>query len=222
MQGAPWDDSAVYSERERETHRAFLNRYYGISKHFYDWTRKYYLLGRDRELQALARESWSSLLEVGPGTGRNLKLLHRARPSATYGGVEACDEMVLAARKACPFATVEQGFAENAAYAELLGRRPDRILFSYCLSMVQDPKRAIDQALSELAPGGQLVVVDFADFGGLPSTMGMALRQWLRTFHVHPVSPENLRAWGFELSFGGGRYYLRARWRATSQADSVR
>ncbi len=31
-------------------HRSFLNTYYGISRHFYDVTRKYYLFGRDRVL----------------------------------------------------------------------------------------------------------------------------------------------------------------------------
>ena len=217
---APWEEAAECGEREQ--HRAFLNRYYGVSKHFYDWTRKYYLLGRDRELRALAKETWTSLVEVGPGTGRNLRLLHRSRPTASYGGVEACDQMVLTARKACPFATIEQGFAEDTVYSNLLGKRPERILFSYCLSMVQDPRRAIDQALGELAPGGELVVVDFADFRGFPGRFAVLFGKWLQAFHVQPVTPEQLRAWGFELSFGPGGYYLRGRWRASRQADSFR
>ena len=45
--------SKVDSEARR-AHREFLNRYYGISRHFYDPTRKYYLFGRDRVLDPLA------------------------------------------------------------------------------------------------------------------------------------------------------------------------
>jgi len=200
---------------EQERHRAFLNRYYGISKHFYDLTRKYYLFGRDNELSTLARESWSSLLEVGPGTGRNLKHLHRLRPQARFGGIEASDEMLETARRACPFATFEHGFAENARYIDVLGARPERILFSYCLSMVGDPELALDQAHAALAPGGELVLVDFADFAGLPRVIAHRMNQWLRTFHVRPLDSERLRARGFELEFGPGRYYLRARLRAS-------
>jgi S-adenosylmethionine-diacylgycerolhomoserine-N-methlytransferase len=195
-------------------HRAFLNRYYGISRHFYDLTRKYYLFGRDAELRELAREDWQSLIEVGPGTGRNLDKLRRLKPNALLGGVEACDEMLLSAKRRCPKVGFSQGFAETANYDAVLGLRPERILFSYCLSMVQGQDQAIERAQRALAPGGQLVLVDFADFRGLPGAAAAAMSHWLRTFHVHPMSADRLRAHGFELSFGPGRYFLRGRLRA--------
>jgi S-adenosylmethionine-diacylgycerolhomoserine-N-methlytransferase len=56
----------VNTQALQAEHRKFLNTYYGISRHFYDWTRKYYLLGRDRELRALLREEWTTLVEIGP------------------------------------------------------------------------------------------------------------------------------------------------------------
>jgi len=64
-------------------HQQFLNRYYGASRHIYDLTRKYYLLGRDPTLQSLLKEDWRTLVEIGPGTGRNLVKLHQKRPQAS-------------------------------------------------------------------------------------------------------------------------------------------
>lgn len=214
--------SMIAADAAREKHRAFLNRYYGVSRHFYDLTRKYYLFGRDRELSSLSGEDWQSLIEVGPGTGRNLVKLHRKRPQARFGGVEASDEMLLTARHACPFAELVHGFAEHAPYSDVLDVAPERILFSYCLSMVEDPDLAIEQARSQLAPGGQLVLVDFADFAHLPRAAGQAMTRWLETFHVRPLSPERLRAHGFALQFGPGRYYLRGRLYAAPAAESRR
>jgi len=198
---------------EEQRHRAFLNRYYGISRHFYDLTRKYYLFGRDQELAALGRENWSTLLEVGPGTGRNLTKLFASKPQARLGGIEASDEMLISARRACPFASFTQGFAETANYTEVLGVRPERILFSYCLSMVEDADRAIERARAALGPGGEVVLVDFADFADLPTPFAPLMTRWLGTFHVHPLPAPRLLDLGFELSFGPGRYYLRGRLR---------
>src|SRR5690606_7770136 len=122
-----------------------------------DLTRKYYLFGRDRVLRDLAGEHWQTLIEIGPGTGRNLGMLHDMRPDARLGGIEASDAMLEHARRKCPWAALEQGFAENADLEGLLGCKPDRILYSYCLSMVQDPVEALLNARRALAPGGEVV-----------------------------------------------------------------
>ena len=129
-----------------DEHRAFLNQYYGISRWFYDLTRKYYLFGRDRALEQLSQEHWDSLIEMGPGTGRNLRKLSRSKPGAVLGGVEASDAMLEYASKRLPQLKLMQGFAEDADYTNLLGAPPDRVLFSYCLSMVQQPEAALERA----------------------------------------------------------------------------
>ena len=195
---------------DRTAHRAFLNRYYGWSRGIYDWTRRYYLFGRDETLAELCSEPWDSLIEIGPGTGRNLTVLQRARPEAVFGGIDASDAMLEFASARCPWAVFRQGFAEDADYASVLGRKPDRILFSYCLSMVQDPAAALDHARSQLSERGRLVVVDFADGAGLPGPLRLGLLGWLRRFHVEPVDPGLLAARRAELRFGPGRYWLRA------------
>ena len=194
----------------RAEHREFLNRYYGVSRPLYDLTRKYYLFGRDRALRALAADrGWRRLVEVGPGTGRNLVLLHRARPEAWLGGVEASDEMLAHARARCPWASIQQGFAEEADLLGPLGGAPDRILFSYCLSMVQDPAAALANARRSLTPGGQVVVVDFADLTRMPRPFVRVFRPYLRAFHVRPLD-NGILAGAARLEYGPGRYYAIA------------
>lgn len=195
----------------REAHRAFLNRYYGVSRSFYDLTRKYYLFGRDTALRQLAGEPWTRLVEIGPGTGRNLRKLRAMRPDASLGGLEASDEMLGHAQKRCPWARFQHGFAEVTDYSQLLGERPDRILFSYCLSMVQEQQKAIEHARAMLAPGGEIVIVDFADLDGLPGPAASGLRKWLETFHVKPLDPALLAPHARSITWGPGRYYVIAR-----------
>lgn len=196
---------------EQAEHRAFLNRYYGSVKHVYDLTRKYYLFGRDPALKQLLGEHWETLLEIGPGTGRNLEVLQRVRPGARYGGVEASDEMLGYAQSRCPWATLQHGYAESADLAAVLDRRPDRILFSYALSMVQDPEAALRNARRALAPGGEVVVVDFGDLGSLWGPARSPLRAFLKAFHVEPLEEAVLAPHQPQLAWGPGRYYVIAR-----------
>lgn len=206
--------SATAAHSARDAHRGFLNSYYGISRHFYDLTRKYYLFGRDTELTALAHEPWESLLEIGPGTGRNLAVLQKARPDANLGGLEASDEMLAHAQKHCPRARLRQGFAEDAPLESILSRKPDRILFSYCLSMVMEPFAALRNAQDALSQEGEIATVDFGDFAGLPPFFRRAMTNWLKTFHVHPVSPSLLAQFDADISHGPWGYYFRARIRS--------
>lgn len=194
-------------------HRSFLNHYYGVSRSFYDASRKYFLFGRDEALQELLADSWSSLIEVGPGTGRNLRRLHRARPEAAYGGIEPCDAMREHAQARAPWIQMVDAFAEEADYAALLGRPPDRILFSYCLSMVGDPWTSLARAIDSLAPFGEVVVVDFGNMGGLPRAARRAVTRFLATFHVHPIDPKALGREPSGLRNGPLDYYFTARYR---------
>lgn len=198
---------------EQTEHRVFLNRYYRAARPIYDVTRKYYLFGRDRALEQMLAAPWGSLVEVGPGTGRNLEILQRRRAWALYGGIEAADAMLERATARCPWAHFQRAFAEDADYAAVLGAPPQRILFSYCLSMVQRREAALQRAVDSLGPGGEVHVVDFADLAGLPAPLAAALRAWLKVYRVTPLDPGWLAAHGAELTFGPGRYYVIARLR---------
>jgi S-adenosylmethionine-diacylgycerolhomoserine-N-methlytransferase len=59
--------------------------------------------------------------------------------------------------------TLQQGDAAGPT-----GRKAQRILMSYSLSMVPDWQRALTVAIETLEPGGILAIVDFGNFGGLP------------------------------------------------------
>jgi S-adenosylmethionine-diacylgycerolhomoserine-N-methlytransferase len=194
-----------------EAHRTFLDRSYRFTRPIYDATRKYYLFGRDGLLEALLSEPWTTLVEIGPGTGRNLAILHAARPDARVGGIEPCDPMLECARARLPSARFVRGFAETTDPREVLGGPVDRILFSYCLSMTADPGAALDMARRALSPGGQVAIVDFADLAGLPAPARAALGTWLDLFHVRPLDAALLRSHGARVRWGPGRWYLTAR-----------
>jgi S-adenosylmethionine-diacylgycerolhomoserine-N-methlytransferase len=199
---------------EREAHRAFLNKYYGLSRRVYDLTRRYFLLGREAALEHLGQDAWTTLVEIGPGTGRNLAKLRALKPEARLGGIEASDAMLDHARGKVPFASVVHGFAEDADVVSVLGERPDRILFAYCLSMVQDPLGALEHCRRQLAPGGEVVVVDFGDLAGWPGPLRRGLRAFLDAFHVHPLPEAELERLAFASVHGRGRYWSLRRFSA--------
>lgn len=199
------------SRNDRDAHRSFLNAYYGATRHIYDLTRRYYLVGRDATIDELLCQPWSRLVEVGSGTGRNLRELARRRPDAEYGALDASDVMLAHLQERLPQAKTAHGFAEDADLAGLLSDRPERVLFSYCLSMVGDPEAALLNAKTSLAPGGKVVVVDFADMSAAPLGLGKLFHdRWLLPFHVTPLSEELLRNVGAELTYGPMRYWVRA------------
>ncbi|WP_328468377.1 class I SAM-dependent methyltransferase [Actinoplanes sp. NBC_00393] len=192
------------------SHRAFLDRYYRLTHRVYDVSRKYYLFGRDGVLDRLLASEWTTLVEVGPGTGRNLARLHRRRPDATFGGLEASEIMRAHATRRCGWARISPGFAEDTDIKAILGTPPERILMSYALSMFTDKGRAIDNARRHLAPGGELWVVDFADFSVFPP-----MRRFLSAFHVQAIPDELLRRHGAgHVEHGPLRYYVVARFPA--------
>jgi len=193
-----------------DDHRRFLNSYYGPARHIYDVTRKYYLFGRDRALRQLLASDWSTLVEIGPGTGRNLRAIHRRRPAARLGGVEASDEMLAHARARCPWASLTHGFAESASLDAVHGAPPDRVLFSYCLSMVKEPAAALARARRMVKPGGSVLVVDFADMAAMPASMRAALRAWLAAYRVTPLTDDVVARGSTALRHGPLRYYAIA------------
>ena len=67
---------------------------YRVQRYFYDVTRKYYLLGRDRLLREMNVQPGETVLEVGCGTGRNLIILARRHPDARFFGLDASASML--------------------------------------------------------------------------------------------------------------------------------
>ena len=175
------------------TGAALMDRLYRRQRHFYDFTRKYYLLGRDRLIEGLAPPPGGRVLEIGCGTARNLVAAARAWPDAQFFGIDISAEMLDTARQVIARAQlahrIELARADATSFdpAWLFGVPGfSRIFFSYSLSMIPDWRAALAQALGWLAPDGELHIVDFGGQERLPSWFRAGLRQWLARFHVSP------------------------------------
>ena len=194
---------------------AAMDRMYRHQRHLYDATRKFYLLGRDGVLDALAPPAGAHILEIGCGTGRNLLRLARRYPDAILFGLDASQEMLATARRNIAQAGLErrvfvaQGLAESLDGRLVFGEETgfDAILISYVLTMIPNWALVVERAAANLAPCGRLGIVDFWDQRGLPAWFARALRGWLSLFGVRPASDMPQRIRGL-LQPRGGRQQL--------------
>jgi len=176
-----------------EPHEAVLDRVYRHQRYVYDFTRKYYLFGRDRLIRELALRPGERLVEIGCGTARNLIAIARRYPNAELFGLDASAEMLKTAALAIDRAGLRQRIRLALGRAERLnpanfgdGRPFDRVVFSYSLSMIPQWEQSLSVSSSVLAPAGRVHMVDFGDFAGLGRPAAALMQAWLRRFHVQP------------------------------------
>jgi S-adenosylmethionine-diacylgycerolhomoserine-N-methlytransferase len=169
-------------------HAALMDEVYRGQRHIYDFTRKYYLFGRDTLIEGLAAAPGMRVLEVACGTGRNLAKIRQKWREVRLYGLDISEEMLKSARANLgSSASLGQGDACSFDALEVLGEAKfDRIVLSYSLSMIPDWQGALDHAAGLLGPEGELHIVDFGDLAGLPSPFSALLRSWLARFHVAP------------------------------------
>jgi S-adenosylmethionine-diacylgycerolhomoserine-N-methlytransferase len=174
-------------------HGALMDRVYRRQRYFYNLTRRYYLVGRDRLIRGLDLSSTDSAIEIGCGTARNLIAVARRYPGARLFGLDASQAMVERAGLATRI-TLRLGYAEHLTPGLFGEQQPfDCAIFSYSLSMIPDWRSAMRAANAALSAEGRLHIVDFGDFAGLGRLGAAALRFWLRQFHVESRA-EILRA----------------------------
>ena len=170
-----------------------MDRIYRRQRHIYDFTRKYYLLGRDRLIDRLAPPPGSRVLEIGCGTARNLVRAARAYPDVEFYGIDISSEMLETARRT----VIRGGLTAHIQVAQADATRFDpallfgvpafsRIFISYSLSMIPAWQLVLAHAYALLLPSGELHVVDFGRQEKLPQAAKVALRAWLGLFHVQP------------------------------------
>lgn len=173
---------------EQTSHAALMDRTYRHQRRIYDVTRAYYLLGRDRLLADLAPQGNARVLEIACGTGRNLDRVAQLYPQTQLFGVDISTQMLDSAQ-------AKLGRRAALAHADACdfdGRAVfgvdgfDRVILSYSLSMIPDWTRALDVAASQLAPMGEVHIVDFGHQRALPRWFQRGLNAWLARFHVTP------------------------------------
>lgn len=139
-------------------------------------------------LAAVGEGPFGAVLDLGTGTGRILALL--APRAARAVGVDASHAMLQVAR-----ANLEQAKATRAElrqgdiHALPFGRNAfDVVVIHQVLHFLDDPARALREAAAALAPGGRLIVIDFA-----PHEL-----EFLRAEHAHRrlgFSKEQMAGW---------------------------
>lgn len=170
-----------------------MDAIYRFQRHFYDLTRKPYLLGRDTLIRELAVPPSGTVLEIGCGTARNLLCIARRYPTARCFGIDVSSAMLQTARTSIARDGAEHrvrvGLADATAFdpKKLFGvDRFDRVVISYALSMIPDWTAVLHGSAKLLASNGALFVVDFSDQAELPNWFRQGLFAWLNCFSVTP------------------------------------
>jgi S-adenosylmethionine-diacylgycerolhomoserine-N-methlytransferase len=170
---------------------AKMDRMYRVQRYFYDFTRKYYLLGRDRLIAEMEINPGDHVLEIGCGTGRNLAILAKKYPNANFFGLDASAAMLETAQtkidaKNFTNISLKTALADDFTYDRTfdLEKPFDTVFFSYSISMIPPWRESIENALKNLKPGGTLYIVDFYDQKELPKFFQKLLKGWLKKFHV--------------------------------------
>jgi S-adenosylmethionine-diacylgycerolhomoserine-N-methlytransferase len=168
-----------------------MDRMYRHQRFFYDLTRKYYLLGRDRLLRQMKISDGEKVLEIGCGTARNLIILAKKYGGARFFGLDASAEMLKTANAKVRAGhleniTLKTALADDFAFDETfeLTQKFDVVFFSYAVSIIPTWKESLENALGNLKAGKSLYIVDFYDQKSLPVWFQKTLQSWLKQFHV--------------------------------------
>lgn len=157
-----------------------MDQYYRYHSIIYDITRWSFLFGRQYivDLAGIHCNNPKQILEVGCGTGNNLKRLHRAFPDAQLTGLDISAPMLRIATSKCrhiPNLNLIHTTYDRAINPESF----DLILFSYVLSMVNPGYiECLSSSREDLREGGVLAIVDFdsSEFSGF--------KRWMARNHV--------------------------------------
>jgi S-adenosylmethionine-diacylgycerolhomoserine-N-methlytransferase len=147
----------------------WIESFYRFQARFYDQTRWAFLFGRQSTIGNIKCHCRpSSALEIGCGTGVNIRRLQRIFPDAKLTGVDLSTSMLRVARSKTDTRGGKVQFLEMVYDQPVSKDRPfDLILFSYSLTMMNPGwDLALSAAAEDLASDGCIAVVDFHDCPG--------------------------------------------------------
>lgn len=177
---------ALMRERDEDAQAYF-------KAHAADWDRIRSLYAPEAQveqalLDALGDGPFDLLVDMGTGTGRILELFaDRCRRALGY---DINQSMLAYAEMRLQTLGVTQAHVRHADILDLPlpDGAADAVVMHQVLHYLSEPALAIDEAARILAPGGRLVIVDFA-----PHEL-----EFLREEHAHKrlgIAPENLHRW---------------------------
>jgi len=140
------------------------NRYFTSHAEVWDQIRSLHVAESEVERaidRALPRSPLGLLVDIGTGTGRMIELFG---PRATQAiGIDRSSEMLRLARVKLEAAGISPSLRQGDMYAlPLADESADNIIIHQVLHYAHSPAAAIGEAARVLAPGGSLLVVDFA------------------------------------------------------------
>lgn len=152
-------------------------RYFAAQAEVWDSIRSLHVAEAEVERaidRALGRRALGTLVDIGTGTGRMIELFG---PRATEAiGIDRSSDMLRLARAKLESAGVRSSLRQGDMYAlPLADGSADCVIIHQVLHYAHAPADAIAEAARVLAPGGTLLVVDFAAHE----------REELRTFDAH-------------------------------------
>jgi S-adenosylmethionine-diacylgycerolhomoserine-N-methlytransferase len=176
-----------------------LQAFYGPQASRYDHFRARLLHGREDLIDRLTTPPDGVVVELGGGTGSNIERFgRRMQRLRRYILVDLCPALLEQARpRARQYRNVElvEGDVTRFRPTEPV----DCVFFSYSLTMIDDWRGALTNAMSMLKPGGTLGVVDFYVSGANPQPGFIRHAAWQRWFwrrwFAHDgvrLSPEHL------------------------------
>jgi ubiquinone/menaquinone biosynthesis C-methylase UbiE len=151
--------AAVQADRAAAAERYFAS-------HAADWDELRSLHIAESEVEAaiaraLEEKPVGELIDIGTGTGRMLELFGRAARRAL--GVDRSPEMLRLARVKLAQAGISSELRQGDMYAlPIASGSADTVILHQVLHYAQQPAAAVAEAARLLAPGGRLLIVDFA------------------------------------------------------------
>lgn len=137
-----------------------------FARHAADWDELRSLHVGEGEVEAaiaraLADRPVGRLVDIGTGTGRMIELFGREAQQAL--GIDRSPDMLRVARAKLAEAGLEAELRQGDMYAlPLPSGSADTVIIHQVLHYAQQPAAAVSEAARLLAPGGRLLIVDFA------------------------------------------------------------